>query len=95
VSQNAQQKLSNRYSYTLYDGIGRIVQVGQKVQTTAATSAITRNASSLWGWLNASYSYNSSTVVAEQVTSALYDVQDTTMALSMKIPTQRGEPHPP
>jgi RHS repeat-associated protein len=33
VSQNAQQKLDKKYSYTLYDNLGRIIEVGQKPQT--------------------------------------------------------------
>jgi YD repeat-containing protein len=33
VSQNSQQALEKKYSYTLYDALGRIIEVGQKPQT--------------------------------------------------------------
>jgi YD repeat-containing protein len=33
VSQNSQQLLDKKYSYTLYDALGRITEVGQKPQT--------------------------------------------------------------
>jgi hypothetical protein len=47
VSQNAQQKNDGNYSYTLYDSIGRITEVGQKPQSTAMTQTISQSASSL------------------------------------------------
>ncbi|MBO9571389.1 MAG: hypothetical protein J7497_04165 [Chitinophagaceae bacterium] len=43
VSQNAKQELVNKYSYTLYDQLGRIVEVGQKPHTTAMSQATSQD----------------------------------------------------
>ncbi|HET7115702.1 MAG TPA: hypothetical protein VFI29_04395, partial [Hanamia sp.] len=72
ISQNAKQNPLNNYSYTLYDYIGRIREVGQKLQPTAMTNAISRDTTALAAWLNfnnATFDYN-----AVQVTSTVYDV---------------------
>lgn len=72
VSQNAKQKPLNNYSYTLYDKIGRITEVGEKLEPNAMTNLITRNPASLTSWLNynnATFDYN-----AKQVTSTVYDI---------------------
>jgi len=53
VSQNANQRSSNQYSYTLYDALGRIVETGQLKQTTALTFAIALSPSALSSWLAA------------------------------------------
>lgn len=77
VSRNAKQAVvgtggsSMRYSYTLYDDLGRIKEVGQLTNSTAITQAISRNADdatttgSLANWL-----YNKP---AEQITRTFYD----------------------
>jgi hypothetical protein len=74
VSQNEQQRVATNihYSYTLYDDIGRITEVGQKKQTTVMTQVISRNQTSLLAWINAQY-LSTSTQVAEQVTYTKYD----------------------
>lgn len=59
VSQNAKQKPLNRYSYTKYDKIGRIVEVGEKPQPNPISQDITRNDKQLNWWLY--YQYSSST----------------------------------
>ncbi|MGX5816614.1 RHS repeat domain-containing protein [Chitinophaga lutea] len=50
VSQNAQQKEENHYSYTLYDHLGRISEVGELTSATQMTDAISRNDVSLEQW---------------------------------------------
>jgi RHS repeat-associated protein len=52
VSQNAKQKRSNRYSYTLYDGLGRISEVGEKQRgSNDMDQTISRNEQYLYSWL--------------------------------------------
>lgn len=67
VSQNAQQALDGKYSYTVYDGLGRIQEVGQKPQVTLMTQATSRSESALNAWLN-------STTNKEQITRTVYDL---------------------
>jgi len=67
VSQNAKQLTQNKFSYTLYDKLGRINMVGQKPQTTAMTTAISRNQIDLDNWLNATQN-------KDQITRTVYDV---------------------
>ena len=66
VSQNAQQILSNRYSYTLYDLLGRITQVGQNVETSAMTQVKSQDTTALQSWLDGS-------IAKEQITGTVYD----------------------
>jgi len=71
VSQNAKQIIANNYSYTLYDDLGRIKEVGQLNTATAITQAISQNGgtvtttNSLAWWLN--------NKAAEQITRTFYD----------------------
>ncbi len=67
ISQNAKQKLENKYSYTEYDALGRIAQVGQKPQATLMTQNISRNMSGLESWLTATQN-------KEQITRTVYDL---------------------
>jgi RHS repeat-associated protein len=77
ISQNAKQKIDTNYSYTLYDTLGRITEVGQKKQTTQMTDAISRSTSSLKTWLGYTYAFEGGgTVIAEQVTKTFYDNRD-------------------
>ncbi len=73
VSQNAKQKTTNRYSYTLYDGLGRITEVGQKPQTTTITQAITQSEGGLGTWL-ANNGASTNVVNKEQITRTRYDL---------------------
>ncbi len=52
ISQNAKQALTNAYSYTLYDPLGRITEVGQTIGYGAMDDYISRNDASLSNWLN-------------------------------------------
>ena len=69
VSQNAKQQSNAQYSYTEYDSIGRITQVGELMTSNAMTPALSRNASSLATWLSGA----SSTM--EQITQTVYDYE--------------------
>jgi RHS repeat-associated protein len=67
VSQNAQQASAGNYSYTIYDALGRITQVGQKPQTTAMTQTISQSSTALNSWINSSGGTNA------QITGMVYD----------------------
>lgn len=70
VSQNAEQKqpvnggAANRYSYTIYDALGRVTSVGEKGGTDI-TKINTLNETALAGWMN--------TGVRSQITKTRYD----------------------
>jgi RHS repeat-associated protein len=66
VSQNAEQALHNQYSYTKYDNLGRITEVGQKANTTAITQTISKEEGTLTAWLNGAS-------VTDQLTITVYD----------------------
>jgi hypothetical protein len=51
VSQQAKQAPLNLYSYTRYDALGRIQEVGQKQQSTLMTAALSRQPQALKDWL--------------------------------------------
>lgn len=75
LSQNLKQKLAastekgKRYSYTLYDSLGRITEVGEiaNATTTAVTNILTRGAVTLATWLQNSQANKS------QITNTVYD----------------------
>jgi RHS repeat-associated protein len=69
ISQNAKQTTSNRYSYTLYDSLGRISEVGQLTSSTVITDIIAKNESSLQTW------FNNVTSSRNQVTQTKYDLE--------------------
>lgn len=76
VSRNAKQKVHNRYSYTKYDDLGRITEVGQKPKLATAaemSQVISQNASdepgSLKVWLNTTVASE----MKEQITGTVYD----------------------
>ncbi len=71
VSQNAKQAAANKYSYTIYDDLGRISQVGQKPSTDPMSQSISRKPTgtgSLGEWL-------SNGQAKEQITRTVYDIQ--------------------
>lgn len=78
VSQNAKQILSNQYSYTQYDQLGRITQVGQLMQTTAITDVTSRNDVALQQWLATAAGSR------EQITVTLYDEPYVATSLAMR-----------
>jgi RHS repeat-associated protein len=67
ISENSRQRPNNQYSYTQYDLIGRITQVGQIVSSTPVTDAISRNDSTLSAW------ESSALDSADQITVTTYD----------------------
>lgn len=68
VSQNALQAATKAYSYTLYDELGRVTEVGQLTSNTVMTNNISRKASDLLQWLNNVAS------TREQITRTVYDL---------------------
>ena len=65
VSQNARQAASDMFSYTKYDDLGRITQVGEIQHDTVMTAAHAANSSYLSQWINAG--------TKTQVTCTFYD----------------------
>ena len=53
ASQNAKQILNNNYSYTLYDDLGRITEVGELTSGAPMTDDVSRKAGALNSWMNA------------------------------------------
>ncbi|HEY8898342.1 MAG TPA: DUF6443 domain-containing protein [Niastella sp.] len=78
ISQNAKQKDSTQYSYTKYDIIGRITEVGQLTSSTAMADATSRDQGSLETWLTNAGS------AAEQITKTGYDVAYTPIQDALK-----------
>ncbi|MBI5373721.1 MAG: hypothetical protein HZA79_16975 [Sphingobacteriales bacterium] len=69
ISQNGKQAAQgNIYSYTRYDKFGRIAEVGQITGGAAMTDAISKDTTSLQGWLS------SATNTRNQITSTGYDL---------------------
>jgi RHS repeat-associated protein len=68
ASQNAQQLINNKYSYTLYDAIGRITEVGQKPQAAnSMDQVLSQNPVNLDAWINTGGG------TKEQITFTVYD----------------------
>ena len=78
VSQNAKQEQSDQYSYTLYDALGRITEVGQSTNTTAMTQAISQNATNLASWIA-----DTTTDSKKQITLTVYDLPYTSVAVTI------------
>ncbi|WP_423737731.1 RHS repeat-associated core domain-containing protein [Chitinophaga caseinilytica] len=69
VTQNAQQKLGNKYSYTMFDWLGRVTEVGELTSAAAMSNSISRKQSDLDLWLtNASASRT-------QISKTVYDIK--------------------
>ncbi len=68
VSRNAQQAIDGKYSYTLYDNLGRITEVGQKPQGTAMTQTISQDNTALNNWIL------NTGGIREQITYTVYDL---------------------
>ncbi|WP_207513814.1 EndoU domain-containing protein [Longitalea luteola] len=69
VSHNAKQEDSAQYSYTKYDLIGRITEVGQLTSSTVMADATSRNQAGLESWLT------NAAPTAEQITKTTYDIE--------------------
>jgi RHS repeat-associated protein len=67
VSQNAKQQIDKYYSYTLYDYLGRITEVGQLKSDAFITNTISRSEAKLKQWLDAVKTSRS------QITQTVYD----------------------
>ena len=71
VSQNAKQQTQHKYSYTLYDPLGRISEVGEKTKqasSDAMTQTIAQNVTNLQSWLTATNSEPN-----KNITKTVYD----------------------
>ncbi|RPD38059.1 RHS repeat domain-containing protein [Chitinophaga barathri] len=74
ASQNAEQVLTNKYSYTLYDGIGRITEGGELTSGNPMTEAISRSVGELGTWLTDAGSSKT------YITRTVYDLPHTPFA---------------
>jgi RHS repeat-associated protein len=84
VSQNAKQKVGSQYSYTKYDIIGRITEVGQLTSSTVMADATSRDKGSLATWLQ------NAAPTAEQITKTSYDVEYTPILEALKATNLRN-----
>jgi RHS repeat-associated protein len=66
VSQNAKQQIQNNYSYTIYDELGRITEVGEKPQTSPMSQSVSRDQLSLYNWITTGSG-------RQQITRTVYD----------------------
>ncbi|MBC7390409.1 MAG: hypothetical protein H7329_14425, partial [Opitutaceae bacterium] len=72
ISQNSKQKLAGKvYSYTIYDSLGRISEVGELTGDSTMVSDISRNQSRLHRWMTAAADSRT------QITQTVYDEQYT------------------
>jgi RHS repeat-associated protein len=75
VSRNAKQRANSRFSYTIYDAIGRIVEVGQKRNPISMAQTTSRDPILLKKWIEF-HNYEDA-YWPEQVTRTAYDVPST------------------
>ncbi|WP_153799838.1 DUF6443 domain-containing protein [Foetidibacter luteolus] len=68
VSQNAKQQSPGKYSYTLYDVLGRIEEVGEVTGGSAMTTAIAKDEGDLSSWMSSAASSK------RQITKTTYDL---------------------
>jgi RHS repeat-associated protein len=68
VSQNAKQETTDKYSYTKFDQLGRITEVGQLTSATAIAQNISQDPEDLETWIG---SVSNS---REQITTTFYDI---------------------
>jgi RHS repeat-associated protein len=68
ISQNKKQFMLNAYSYTTYDPLGRILEVGEITSSTAMSNATCRDTTLLATWLN------NATATRTQITRTSYDI---------------------
>ncbi len=85
VSQNAKQAAngSKLYSFTQYDVLGRISEVGEKMQPTDMTQGISQNESQLSAWLAGGSS-------KKQLTRTVYDETYTVANFQSQVLQQRN-----
>lgn len=68
VSQNAQQALDGKFSYTKYDALSRVIEAGQKPHSTLMSQTISQDPASLTNWID------NSGQTKEQITFTVYDI---------------------
>ncbi|MCF6405192.1 RHS repeat-associated core domain-containing protein [Chitinophaga filiformis] len=68
LTQDAQQRVARDYSYTFYDGLGRITEVGQLSSNTIVNDNLTRNPSTL------QHFYSSARATCIQINRTTYDI---------------------
>ncbi len=67
LSQNAKQQTGNKYSYTNYDVLGRVTEVGELTNSNTMNTVISKTPNQLLTWLNNAASTKT------QITSTVYD----------------------
>ncbi len=72
ISRNAKQKIENAFSYTKYDALGRITEVGQKPHVWGMSQLVSRNAFELNKWI--SFRNNDGEFEPKMVTLTGYDL---------------------
>ncbi|WP_144695827.1 CdiA C-terminal domain-containing protein [Chitinophaga vietnamensis] len=77
ISQNAKQAVVSAYSYTLYDVLGRITEVGEISSSTPMSDAVSRDATALQTWID-----NAGNSKA-QITRTVYDIANWALAGGM------------
>src|SRR4030095_15959671 len=71
VNQSARQRPLNQFSYTLYDQLGRVIEVGELTQPSPMTTLTSKSPPALGSWISA--------VQHEQVTHTFYDAPPLTI----------------
>ncbi|MBV8255407.1 MAG: AHH domain-containing protein [Chitinophaga sp.] len=84
VSQNSRQLDNNAYSYTLYDYLGRITEVGEITSALAMTDAISKNQNSLASWIN------NAGGTRTQIVQTTYDLPYNQLVGSTELITQKN-----
>lgn len=68
LSQNAQQRVTRDYNYTFYDGLGRVMEIGQLRSNTIVNDNLTRNPATL------QHFYSSARATCVQITRTTFDI---------------------
>lgn len=68
VSQNAKQANNGKYSYTVYDNLGRITEVGQLAQANVISQQVSQDKDDLADWIHTGKLNG-----GEQITFTIYD----------------------
>ncbi len=84
ISQNAKQTTGNKYSYTKFDILGRITEVGQLTSVSGITQDIAKVDDDLKDWMDAV------TNSREQITKTIYDEPEATLCASPTVLCQQN-----
>lgn len=85
LSQNAKQITGNKYSYTFYDYLGRITEVGELQNSASMTTMVSRTVAQLNAWLNAT-----TLGTRAQITKTVYDQGNTIIIQKLNAKNLRG-----